>query len=161
MSPLVSVWLASVVGAVCFFAAGFFTARRALTRRLRPVRVPTGVGTADALQRLLEQVVDVQGCEAAAIADDLGLPIAGVGADSSSLSAFSGFMCGIAAKSSELLSMKQTRRVEIIDITGRTVSACPVRLAEAEFSLVTLTDGPGPDMQRMDQILRSASTVIG
>lgn len=160
MSPVVSVWLASIAGAACFFVAGYFTARRRATRRQRVVRVPADVGMADALQRILEQVVDVDGCEAAALADDLGLPIAGVGADSGSLSAFSGFMCGIAAKSSELLSMQQTRRVEVVDVSGRTVSACPIRLAESEISLVTLTDGPGPDAKSMDQILHSAGSVI-
>jgi predicted regulator of Ras-like GTPase activity (Roadblock/LC7/MglB family) len=160
MSPLVSVWLASIVGAICFFVAGFVTARRSMTRRQRAVRIPDNIGTADALQRILEQVVDIDGCEAAALADDLGLPIAAVGAESGSLSAFSGFMCGIAAKSSELLSMDQPRRVEVVDVSGRTVSACPIRLAESEISLVTLTDGPGPDAQSMDQILHTAGSVI-
>ena len=74
MSPWMSVAVASVVGALAFFFAGYVLRGAGSARRHRRAAVPPGLG----LQSLLERLADETGCQAVALLDHHGLVVQAV-----------------------------------------------------------------------------------
>lgn len=247
MTPLMSVWIASLAGAMLFFAAGFFLARRAhgeaaavdemvpprvpppvveppseaaaadtveldrdllrlrgeldrlrdenaalrrdasaastdrdrlaeVVRELRapgsvvaplprfptgtaPPRAPGELGsTADQLSMLLHRLHG-KNTRGIALSDEIGLPIVGLGDDTSPLAAFSGYLADIGRKARDILPLGQLRRVIVEDENDTTITTCP-QSGESAIALVTLTVGPGPSARQMGDVLRSAADML-
>jgi len=130
---------------------------RASTSPLRPVGDPRS--TAEQLSGLLARLRG-KSMRAIALADDIGLPIVGLGDDLSSLAAFAGYVTDIGRKSRDFLPMGALRRVTIEDENEGTVTACPLTAGDAHIALITLTIGPGPSARQMGDVLRSAASMI-
>ena len=54
--------------------------------------------------------------------------------------------------------MGKIRRIAIEDDARATVTACP--LDDTHIAIATLTTGPGPDLQRMTQIVTAAASLM-
>jgi hypothetical protein len=124
---------------------------------LRPAGDPRS--TAEQLSGLLARVRG-KSMRAIALADDLGLPIVGLGDETSSLAAFAGYLTEIGRKTRDFLPMAALRRVTIEDENETTVTACPHAAGDAHIALVTLTAGAGPSARQMGDVLRSAASLV-
>jgi hypothetical protein len=140
MSPEVTMWMLSILGASLFFCVGFFTARAVQPRPIEEPElgeVPTQPGAFDAI------VLDVQkrsGARSVAIADDLGLPIAGVGLEQEGLAALAGLLGELEHRARLLLPVGAFRRVTLELDHGAGVTVCPLSRSEARIALATLTE---------------------
>jgi len=125
-----------------------------------PLR-PTGDArsTSEQLSRLLSRLRGKH-MRSIALADELGLPIVGLGEDTSSLAAFAGYVTDIGRKTRDFLPMAGLRRVTVEDENESTVTACPLAAGDAHMALITLTIGPGPSARQMGDVLRSALGMI-
>ncbi|HUS67456.1 MAG TPA: hypothetical protein VMZ28_23125 [Kofleriaceae bacterium] len=167
MTPMTTVWIASAVGALLFFAAGFALGRRP-RRAERTIAIPPAIvvaqggerTTADSLSALLGQLNASDRVRALALADDLGLPIVGMGADVSSLAAFAGLIGDVGRKAGELLTLGRVARVTVEDDDHHIVTATPYETGDSRISLITLSDGPGPSARQVGEVLRSAASMI-
>ena len=167
MTPMTTVWIAACAGAALFFAAGFLLGRRPrraerATTITPPIAVTMGPErtTADSLSALLGQLNASDRVHALALADELGLPIVGMGADVSSLAAFAGLIGDVGRKAGELLPLGRVARVTVEDVDDHIVTATPYQAGDACFALITLTDGPGPSPRQVGEVLRSAASMI-
>ena len=164
MTPSTTVWIASLAGAVLFFAAGFLLGRRPRRQERTIVAPPLVVGpertTADSLSALLGQLNAGDRVRALALADELGLPIVGMGDDVSSLAAFAGLIGDVGRKAGELLPLGRVARVTVEDDNDAIVTATPYQAGDSRIALVTLTDGPGPSPRQVGEVLRSAASMI-
>jgi hypothetical protein len=124
---------------------------------LRPGADPRS--TAEQLSGLLARVRG-KSMRGIALADDLGLPIVGLGDDTSSLAAFAGYLTEIGRKTRDFLPMAALRRVTVEDENETTVTACPLATGDAHIALVTLTAGAGPSARQMGDVLRSAASLV-
>jgi hypothetical protein len=129
-------------------------ASSALLRPIGEVR-----STSEQLSGLLSRLRG-KSMRAIALADDLGLPIVGLGDDTSSLAAFAGYMTDIGRKARDFLPLGSLRRVTIEDQNDGTITACPLAAGDSHIALVTLTLGPGPSARQMGDVLRSAASMI-
>jgi hypothetical protein len=179
MTTLHWFWIASAAGALFFFAAGYFLARRRapevelelgpvrqnpppLPIRIRTPDPADGHNTSESLAALLDGLQSGGRCDvrAVALSDDLGLPIVGVGDDVSSLAAFAGYMGDIGKRAGDFLPLGPVRRVTVEDESGATITACPFDAGAARIALVALTAGPGPTPRQVSEVLRSAASMI-
>jgi|SRR5690349_4818127 len=166
MTPMTTVWIASALGALLFFAAGFLLGRRPRRAErvvaIAPPIVVTGAErtTADSLSALLGQLNASDRVHALALADELGLPIVGMGADVSSLAAFAGLIGDVGRKAGELLPLGRVARVTVEDVDDHIVTATPYQAGDSRIALITLTDGPGPSPRQVGEVLRSAASMI-
>ena len=167
MTPMTTVWIAAALGAALFFAAGFALGRR--PRRAEkavaiaaPIVIDMGAGrtTADSLSALLGRLNDSDRVHALALADELGLPIVGMGDDISSLAAFAGLISDVGRKAGELLPLGKVARVTVEDVDDHIVTATPYQAGDSRIALITLTDGPGPSRLQVGEVLRSAASMI-
>jgi hypothetical protein len=117
--------------------------------------------TEHALNAVLARLGAAQGMRAVALADDLGLLLAGVGEAQGSLAAYGALLRQIAARGREYLPIGAFHRVEVEDVHHAVVSACPLSIHDAELSLVTLTTGSPPTDTQVSRVLRDAASVIG
>jgi hypothetical protein len=200
MTPQVAIWLASVLGAICFFVAGYAAAAgRAglLARRVRGLeaelatekeraaraappkvivnmpppeagsRIPEAgsrkpaASTEHALNEVLARLGATKGMRAVALADDMGLLLAGVGDAQGSLAAYGALLRQIAGRAREYLPLGGFHRVEVEDEQHAIVSACPLSIHDAELALITLTTGSPPTDTQVSRVLRDAASVIG
>ena len=115
--------------------------------------------TSEQLSRLLSRLRG-KNMRSIALADDLGLPIVGLGEETSSLAAFAGYVTDIGRKTRDFLPMAAVRRVTIEDENEATVTACPLTAGDAHIALVTLTVGPGPSARQMGDVLRTALGLV-
>jgi hypothetical protein len=160
---MTTVWIASVAGAFLFFAAGFLLGRR--PRRvavMAPIVVEMGAErtTSDSLSALLGRLHASDRMRALALADDLGLPIVGMGDDVSSLAAFAGLVSDIGRRAGEFLPLGRVIRVTVEDDRDATVTATPYQAGDSRIALITFTDGPGPSPRQVGEVLRSAASMI-
>ncbi len=124
-------------------------------------RAPTdGLTTAAALETLLARIAATEGIRAVVLADDIGLPVAGIGEYTNQLSAFAGFIRDVGNKTMNHLAMRELIRIELEDVAGTTLTACPLRTGDVELSLVTLSVGAKPSTQHMSRILESAGRMF-
>ena len=172
MSPVTMLWIASVLVALLFFAAGYLTARRTVQphdddrRRVTP---PTTVrhhthgraGTEAGLEEVLGSVAGLPGMQSAVLADELGLPIAALGEHAEPLAAFAGFVDSVAEKSTMYLPMSKVHRITVEDDMQNTVTAHPRPMGDGSIAIVTLTTGPAPGDEYLDRVLASASRAVG
>ncbi len=167
MTPMTTVWIASAAGALLFFAAGFLLGRRP-RRDARAVGITPPIAilagpertTADSLSALLGQLNASDHVRALALADELGLPIVGMGDDVSSLAAFAGFIGDVGRKAGELLPLGRVARVTVEDVNDAIVTATPYQAGDSRIALITLTEGPGPSPRQVGEVLRSAASMI-
>ena len=124
---------------------------------LRPTGDPRS--TSAQLSGLLARVRG-KSMRAIALADDLGLPIVGLGDDTTSLAAFAGYVTDIGRKAREFLPLGPLRRVTVEDENEAIVTTCPLVTGDAHIALVTLTVGAGPSARQMGDVLRSAARMI-
>lgn len=164
---MTSIWIAAVTGALLFFAAGFVLgrkpARRVVTAPPIVVEVPREGSeryTAASLSALLGRLHQSDRMRALALADDLGLPIVGMGDDVSSLAAFAGFMSDVGRRAGELLPLGHVTRVTVEADNDVTLTATPYQAGESRIALITFTDGPGPSAHQVGEVLRSAASMI-
>ncbi len=115
--------------------------------------------TSEQLARLLSRLRG-KNMRSIALADELGLPIVGLGEDTSSLAAFAGYVTDIGRKTRDFLPMAGVRRVTIEDENEATVTACPLTAGDAHMALITLTVGPGPSARQMGDVLRTALGMV-
>jgi hypothetical protein len=108
---------------------------------------------------ILERIGESKGMCSAVLGDALGLPIASLGEHPESLAGFSGFIAQAASKAADFLPLGHIRRIVIEDDRLATLTACS--LEDSEIFVATLTNGPGPELPRMMQILNDASSFIG
>ena len=172
LSPMATVWIAAVAGAVLFFAAGFLIGRG--RRAARPVsavaptppivvelpRESSERTTSDSLSALLGRLQRDDHMRGLALADDLGLPIVGMGDDVSSLAAFAGLISDVGRKAGEFLPLGRVTRVTVEDEQAHTVTATPYQAGDSRIALITFTDGPGPSPRQVGEVLRSAASMI-
>jgi hypothetical protein len=125
-----------------------------------PLR-PTGDlrSTSEQLSGLLARLRG-RSMRAIALADDLGLPIVGLGDDTASLAAFAGYVTDIGRKARDFLPLGPLRRVTVEDENEATVTTCPLADGDARIALVTLTVGAGPSARQMGDVLRSAVRML-
>lgn len=116
--------------------------------------------TSDALSGLLGRMRARKGMRAVALADDLGLPIVGMGDDIASLAAFAGYIEDIGRKSRDFLPLGRISRVTVEDEHDSTVTASSLDAGGSTIALVTLTVGPGPSPRAVGEVLRSAASMI-
>jgi len=172
MTPATQLWIASGAIAFFFFVAGYLAARFLSARPARAVSVEIasdaalleaagGADTEAGLERVLGSVAKLPGFEGAALADELGLPIASVGDHGEPLAAFAGFVDSVAEKSTMYLPMSRVRRISVADDMNRTLTARPKPFGDSKIAIVTLTTGPGPQDEYLDEVLASASRAIG
>jgi polyhydroxyalkanoate synthesis regulator phasin len=124
---------------------------------LRPAGDPRS--TAEQLSGLLARVRG-KSMRGIALADDLGLPIVGLGDDTGSLAAFAGYLTEIGRKTRDFLPLAALRRVTVEDENETTVTACPHGAGDGHIALVTLTAGAGPSARQMTDVLRSAASLV-
>jgi len=130
---------------------------RTSTSPLRPTGDPRS--TSEQLSGLLSRLRG-KSMRAIALADDLGLPIVGLGDDTASLAAFAGYVTDIGRKARDFLPLGPLRRVTLEDENDATVTTCPLAEGDARIALVTLTVGAGPSARQMGDVLRSAVRMI-
>jgi hypothetical protein len=125
-----------------------------------PLRPPGDVrSTSEQLSSLLSRLRG-KSMRAISLADELGLPIVGVGEETSSLAAFAGYVTDIGRKARDFLPLAPLRRVTLEDENDTTVTACSHVAGDANLTLVTLTVGPGPSARQMGDVLRSAASML-
>jgi predicted regulator of Ras-like GTPase activity (Roadblock/LC7/MglB family) len=125
--------------------------------RFRARGTPSPQGTGQALEKLLEPLASRAGLRAAAFADELGLPIVGLGEHSHGLAAFAGLADELAEKASSFLPVGSVRRIEIEGDHRLLVTAHVSPAEEARFALVTLSVGALPPPELRHMLERSAS----
>jgi predicted regulator of Ras-like GTPase activity (Roadblock/LC7/MglB family) len=125
--------------------------------RFRARGTPSPQGTGGALEKLLEPLANRAGLRAAAFADELGLPIVGLGEHSHGLAAFAGLADELAEKASSFLPVGPVRRIEIEGDHRLLVTAHLSPAEEARFSLVTMSVGALPPPELRHMLERSAS----
>jgi hypothetical protein len=130
---------------------------RATASPLRPTGDPRS--TSEQLSVLLSRLRG-KSMRTIALADDLGLPIVGLGDDISQLAAFAGYVTEIGRRARDFLPIGALRRVTIEDENEGTVTACPLSAGDSQIALVALTVGPGPSARQMGDVLRSAVSMI-
>jgi hypothetical protein len=113
-------------------------------------------GTAQALDALLQRLATAPGMRSAALADELGLPVMGLGEHTNQLAAFAGLMEDATRKAREFLPLGPVRRISLEDESRLTVSTCPLSSSDTSLALVTLTVGPGPTTAQMQEIVRGS-----
>jgi len=157
----------SLVGAAAFFVAGFrFGAHRASTPRWsRPEKPdpddPDRGGTADRLAQLLDRLRK-KGVRAVVLADEQGLPIAGLGHETNSLAAFSGYVTEISQRMGSFAPFGTVTRFTLIDAEGGELCAYPHPVGRAgQVCLVTLTDGPRLRPDRALQVAKASAELVG
>lgn len=124
-----------------------------------PPRAPgASRSTADQLSMLLHRLHG-KNMRGIALSDEIGLPIVGLGDDTSPLAAFSGYLADIGRKARDFLPLGQLRRVIVEDENDTTITTCP-QTGESAMALVTLTVGPGPSARQMGDVLRSAADML-
>jgi hypothetical protein len=116
--------------------------------------------TADSLSALLGQLNASDRVRALALADELGLPIVGMGDDVSSLAAFAGLIGDVGRKAGELTPLGRVARVTVEDDNDAVLTATPYQAGDSRIALITLTDGPGPSPRQVGELLRSAASMI-
>jgi hypothetical protein len=156
-------WALSAVGAVLFFVGGFMTAAwrsaraRAAPREEPPETMPPTLRPrATSFQGILEGLGGEASC--AVLGDGLGLPIASTGDCPESLAGFCGFIAQAATRASAYLPLGHVRRIVLEDDRSGTLTACS--LHGTDMFVATLTQGPGPDLPKMVQVLNDASSFL-
>jgi predicted regulator of Ras-like GTPase activity (Roadblock/LC7/MglB family) len=133
-------------------------------RMIRPASAPLGRSgeqrsTADQLSSLLARLRN-RSVRAIALADELGLPIVGIGDDNASLAAFASYVTDVGRKTREFLPLGPLRRVTVEDENDSTVTTCALAAGDAHLALITLTVGPGPSARQMGDVLRAAASMM-
>lgn len=176
MTALLLLWIASAAGALFFFAAGYLVARRRApevtlhrdaeprprTATAEPIHLEIAEAryTSESLAALLAALQGRCDARAVALSDDLGLPIVGFGEDVSSLAAFAGYVGDIGKRAGDFLPLGHVCRVTVEDDQGATITACPFEAGASRIALVALTAGPGPSPGQVNEVLRSAASMI-
>ena len=121
--------------------------------------VVTSDASGETFTAILERIGASKGMRSAVLGDALGLPIASLGEHPEPLAGFSGFIAQAASKAADFLPLGHIRRIVIEDDGLSTLTACS--LEGSEIFVATLTQGPGPELPRMMQILNDASSFVG
>jgi hypothetical protein len=108
---------------------------------------------------ILDRIGGSRGMRSAVLGDALGLPIASLGEHPESLAGFCGYLGQAAAKGKDFLPLGHIRRIVVEDDSLATLTTCS--LDGSDIFVATLTNGPGPELPRMIQILNDASSFIG
>jgi hypothetical protein len=124
-----------------------------------PLRAAHQRSTSEQLSVLLSRLRS-RGTRAIALADEVGLPIVGIGDDSGSLAAFAGYVTDVGRKTREFLPLGPLRRVTVEDENDSTVTTCALAAGDAHIALITLTVGPGPSARQMGDVLRAAAGMM-
>jgi hypothetical protein len=114
--------------------------------------------TEKSLQQVIDRVARLPGVRAVALADDLGLLVAGAGEHGTVLAAYGGFLAGVGTKASEHLPIGLLRRCAIEDENSTTISVSPLR--GQPLMLVTMSNGAGPTQQQVARLLEDAARVV-
>lgn len=118
------------------------------------------------LQTVLNRIAQQSTSRGAAIADDLGLVVAGIGEHQDALAASAAMFTELGKRLQSILPISSTELLVAVDTNGLHVSAQPYELESGRLILVTLSSGPGPERKSVEQMLvqnqpRAASPVPG
>jgi hypothetical protein len=101
-------------------------------------RGPEGSLDNASLQRFVDDVVKTPSVSAAALTDDLGFLVVGVGDHTEALAAFGAYLTEAGARACGVLPMHAVQKVSIQDDSGITLTARTIASAPNELVLVTL-----------------------
>jgi predicted regulator of Ras-like GTPase activity (Roadblock/LC7/MglB family) len=144
-----------IARASAFAAAPAPAARPPAPPRLRAV---PETSTEQSLQQVIDRVARLPGVRAVALADDLGLLVAGAGDHGTALAAYGGFLAGVGVRAREHLPLGGLRRCAIEDENATTICVSPLR--GAPLMLVTMSSGTGPNQQQVARLLEDAARVV-
>ncbi|HEY2513049.1 MAG TPA: hypothetical protein VGI39_19410, partial [Polyangiaceae bacterium] len=122
--------------------SGPAAASPALPPRAQPV---DGSGR-EKLHRILATLAAHPGVRAALFADDLGFPVEATGDHAEPLAALSGVLAAAAIKARQLLPLGPAARIVVVDDRDVTVTARRHATDWGPLALVTLTQGPSPEI---------------
>jgi predicted regulator of Ras-like GTPase activity (Roadblock/LC7/MglB family) len=148
-------WIASILAAAAFFAAGYWTAkwRRPAPRASLSAKKLSSIAGRD-YDGIVSKVAATDGVRCVALADEQGLTIAGRGDDQDGLAALSGVLFESAVKAKKLVAMGSVMRIHVETDGGTAVNAYPVAVGGNEIILATLTVGPGADDRELRRVLQ-------
>jgi hypothetical protein len=102
------------------------------------------------LRSTLASLARHEGVRAALFADDLGFPVEAAGAYAEPLAALSGILAGAAVKARQLLPLGPAARIVIVDDREVTITTRRRATDYGPLALVTLTEGPSPEVDVAD-----------
>ncbi len=169
MSLQVLLVLVSLIGAASFFAAGWCFAQLPRRRAEAPGwRLERMVAAQDADLSMTERLTQLltrlrkKGVRAVALADEQGLPIAGLGQETNSLAAFAGYVSELSTKMDSFAPFGTVRRLTLVDERGGELCACPLAVGRSgRVCLITLSDGPYLSPTQVMQVAHAAAQVLG
>jgi hypothetical protein len=123
-------------------AAGLL-APRSLGLESKP---PPAVPATASFRTMLATLTKSPSLRAAVLADEMGLVVDSAGDHAEALAALSGVLLDVGARAQKLLPLLRVRRVVLEDEQRVTVTSRPFAAPDGVLSLVTLTLGPGPDI---------------
>jgi hypothetical protein len=144
-----------VARAHAFAAAPAPAPRQPAPPRLRSV---PEASTEQSLQQVIDRVARLPGVRAVALADDLGLLVAGAGDHGTALAAYGGFLAGVGTRAREHLPLTGLKRCAVEDENSTTICVSPLR--GAPLMLVTMSSGTGPSQQQVARLLEDAARVV-
>ena len=109
------------------------------------------------LRRILASLTSHPGVRAALFADDLGFPVEASGEHAESLAALSGVLSAAAVKTRQLLPVGPAARIVVVDDHDVTVTARRHATDWGPLALVTLSEGPSPDVESLPFPARETS----
>ena len=98
------------------------------------------------LHRILASLSAQTGVRSALFADDLGFPVESIGEHAEPLAALSGVLAAAAIKARQLLPLGPAARIVLVDERDVTVTARRHASDWGPLALVTLTQGPAPEV---------------
>lgn len=128
-----------------------------------PPELPTvtaSTGFSGLLDRLLRRLASSQNARSAAVADDIGLLVSGVGPEAEALAALSAVFTQVGSRAEMLLPMATVRQVTIVDENKVTFTAQPLQTELGTLVVATLSVGSGPDAVTLEHALRESEQQV-
>lgn len=123
----------------------------------QPGPEPTETLEGSAFGRLAQAVARTASARSAAVADDLGFVIAGLGTEQEGLAALSSLLGEVEQRAAQLLPVGPLRRVTLELEHGAGVSVCPITRADTRIWVSALSVGPLPDTAKLRSALEEAA----
>jgi DNA repair exonuclease SbcCD ATPase subunit len=116
---------------------------------------------AQSLNKLIEDLNTREGARGAVVADENGFLAAGAGDHMEALAAIAALYDQIAEKVPDMLPVGKLARVDIVDENDLTIAVQPLPVDTDRLLLVSLSVGPGPEREAVDQLFRHSLSAVG